>query len=272
MKEEIANITTKIVNVTPKLAAMWLSRNEHNRPLKKGHIDNLANQMKMDNWQINGETIKFANNGRLLDGQHRLHAVIKSGKTVAMEIREGLPTTTFETIDTGAKRSAGDILALNEVPYPLATAAALRNLYYYRKGNLIGVFNDKIKPSNLEIDALYKENPGVTDSLNFIKKLKARSFLNESRSAFLHYIFSEINREDADYFFERLGKGTGIDEDSPIYALREKLIRNATSKTSHSNKDILALMINAWNYYREGKSVKKIHIKDYTKDNFPTPK
>lgn len=64
------------------MAETWLSRNSNNRNLRGQVIASYARDMKSGAWVLNGETVKIASNGQLLDGQHRLNAVVESGQTV----------------------------------------------------------------------------------------------------------------------------------------------------------------------------------------------
>ena len=78
-------------DVTPKQAAAWLDRNyEHNRPLSDSHVNFLAREMEIGRFTL--ATIHFMSVGNevhLVNGQHTLHAIVKSGKTqTCVVIRE----------------------------------------------------------------------------------------------------------------------------------------------------------------------------------------
>ena len=75
-----------LVDITPELAEKWLSTNPNQRPVQDHHVQQLANEMKNENWRETHQGIAFNENGELTDGQHRLHAVIQSGKTVTMRV------------------------------------------------------------------------------------------------------------------------------------------------------------------------------------------
>ncbi len=61
--------------VTPFMAAKLLENNQVNRKRSEGHIKFLAKQMSAGNFKLTGETVKISTDGKLLDGQHRLHAI-----------------------------------------------------------------------------------------------------------------------------------------------------------------------------------------------------
>src|SRR5690606_5321337 len=71
----------KIV-LTPDTAVRLLERNTLNRPLSDQHVKRIASQISAGKWRFNGDTIKLSECGDVLDGQHRLWAVIEAKKPV----------------------------------------------------------------------------------------------------------------------------------------------------------------------------------------------
>jgi len=68
-----------------------LEANQHNRPLSDGHVHRIADQIKAGKWKFNDGTIKVAENGDILDGQHRCWAVIFAKIAVAPRRRSIRP-------------------------------------------------------------------------------------------------------------------------------------------------------------------------------------
>lgn len=54
--------------------------------------------------------IAFDTNGRLIDGQHRLHAIIEAGVPIQISVTRGCSAASFSILDRGANRSQSDIL------------------------------------------------------------------------------------------------------------------------------------------------------------------
>lgn len=107
-------IKTVQMPVTPQMAMTWLEKNTHNRPVSQGTVNNYARDMAMGRWLITHQGIAIAADGRVIDGQHRLWAVIESKTTVIMQVTTGLPIETQEAIDGGMPRSARDVIALRD--------------------------------------------------------------------------------------------------------------------------------------------------------------
>ena len=81
---------TEIKEITPDLAFEMLKSNTLNRPLKKSLIEYYASQMKSGQWRLTGQGISISDANELIDGQHRLAAIVKSKTTQKMLIIHNL--------------------------------------------------------------------------------------------------------------------------------------------------------------------------------------
>ena len=73
------NLDLKKVLITPKLAKELLLKNNSNRRITKSFVTTYANDMREGRWKGNtAEFIKIADDGDILDGQHRLLAIIET--------------------------------------------------------------------------------------------------------------------------------------------------------------------------------------------------
>lgn len=100
-----------IVNVTPDLARDWLGANTANRAMRRSHAASMARLMRAGEWKLTHQGIAFAADGRLLDGQHRLHSIVEAGVAVKMLVFVGVPNDAFGALDRGLKRQLRDDLA-----------------------------------------------------------------------------------------------------------------------------------------------------------------
>lgn len=97
--------------VTPALAEEYLSKNE-NRRLRASQVAFLSQTMKAGEFKATHQGVAFTKSGRLVDGQHRLHAIILSGKSVYMLVVRGLDEDVFEVLDCGVQRTIADRLRI----------------------------------------------------------------------------------------------------------------------------------------------------------------
>ena len=80
---------TSIETITPQLAKDILANNNLNRNINATIVGHYADAISRGQWELNGEAIKIAHDGRLLDGQHRLMAVIKSDTPITTLVIRG---------------------------------------------------------------------------------------------------------------------------------------------------------------------------------------
>jgi hypothetical protein len=108
-------VNCEVILMTPKLAKSILETcNTGNRKLRAAHVRKLAGAMTRGEWNMNHQGIAFADTGRLLDGQHRLNAVIQSGKSVDFVVFHDLDEKTYRGMDKGAGRSHANSLGMDE--------------------------------------------------------------------------------------------------------------------------------------------------------------
>ena len=105
---------SKVVMIDPSLAAAWLAKNaQYNRPMRKTVVTNYAEQMKAGQWQLTHQGVAFDVNGILIDGQHRLAAIVQANVIVPLMVTVNAPAVSFEMLDCGLKRTVADRLVMN---------------------------------------------------------------------------------------------------------------------------------------------------------------
>jgi hypothetical protein len=104
---------TEIKQVTPAIAEKWLLHNTENRRLRESSVKNLADAITRGEWKLTHQGIAFDKNGILQDGQHRLAAVIESGRTIPMMVTWDAPESNFDALDQGLKRGYSDIYGID---------------------------------------------------------------------------------------------------------------------------------------------------------------
>jgi hypothetical protein len=102
------------------------------RPLTKSVVNRYASDMSTNNWLLTHQGIAFDTNDDLYDGQHRLEAVCKSGKTVRMLVTTGIPagnngeTRVMDVVDCGKARSIDQMLHLHGLQYAKNYTSTMR--------------------------------------------------------------------------------------------------------------------------------------------------
>ena len=254
-------IETSIEEITPHLAAKWLELNMHNRPLQYERALALSGAIRRGEWAVNGDAIRFASNGELLDGQHRLQAIVIAGKPVKTLVVRGLALDSFATIDTNrAVRSARDVLALSGIPNNMVVAPMARFQHFYENGgNPYDAGIDKT-PSAEQILAIARR-PGFAPLANRVLASRwCRKFVGNGLTGFCMYVFGQYREDHARAFFHQLETGIGLEQYSPILLLRERLI--ATTGSHERLRPIAkgAYIFKAFRLYLLGNEVRQLKL------------
>lgn len=248
----------ELKTITPAIAAQMLKANTSNRRLREPHLAGLVKEIKGGRWKVNGDMIRFSDNNVIIDGQHRLHAVVRSGVTIQSWVMDGLPADVFNTIDVGKRRSGGDTLGCLGEKNACRMAAALIMIDKYMTGRV----EKSPMYSNGEIEELLAKYPEVRYSIN--THVKGKKVLLPAVMDACHYLFSRKNPAAANRFMERVLRGSGLEEGEPEYVLRERLVSNSLAKAKLSKAHVFALCINAWNHSQSGKKIN--HLKLYVRN------
>lgn len=242
--------------ITPSMAAKWLTTNtEKQRTLSWGWVKFLARQITQGQWKVNGETIILSYTGKLLQGQHRLQAIVMTGiaieSLVVMDMDEGV----YGTLDQVKPRSPADLLKELGYKYCNRLAATAQFIERYNVGdfNFTGVRKFG-KFSSLEVLGMVEKYPGVCDAIDATRAL-AR-VMPPSAGAGLYYLCAQKDETLAGLFYNTLGNGVGLKENEPVYQLREKLLKHRSGEIDLKSGYIAALTIKAWNLTRTGRKVK----------------
>jgi len=265
----------EVTDITPDIARKWLVQNTHNRNLRQRVVNGYATDMLAGNWVEDGQSIKFSSGGTLLDGQHRLTAITQSGITVRMLVVSNLPETTQDTMDTGAKRALGDALKLRGEAHSVALAAALLRVHMWKQGyrkNLKSAGN--AHPTHRQLLEVLEQHPELRRSVEIADRARKAARVSGGTASLCHWLFNQIDASDCAFFFARFADGAGLMSDDPIYALRRALENFAAAKGRPEEADVTALVIKAWNAYREGRTVQVLTYRPggARPESYPEPK
>ena len=131
---ELPDMYGRVEMVTPEKAEKWLSNMIHNRNISRDAIVKYTNDIKNGMWQISGQGIIFNEDGQLVDGQHRLAAIVKTGVSVPLFVIYGAPKST-SIHDMCRKRTVSNSLKMAGLPDILCRSdmpGTVTALYSYR--------------------------------------------------------------------------------------------------------------------------------------------
>ena len=256
------NINVQFVDMTPELAGRLIQANTRNRPKRPTVVDVLAGAMSRGEWATNGDAIRVSKSGVLLDGQHRLSAVIQSGATVQMMIVSGLDDEVFSTIDRGAGRKTSDVMAILNVPNYVRISSVTRLLHTWEVCGDPFNGNPRYAATTAQQLDVYERHPGLADSASWASSKRwSTKFVPSSVVCLCHYLFTKADRASADSFFLDLETGAGLPDGSPVLLLRNRLVEQASKKGRLDKRYMTALIFKAFKLHRDGASLKQLRVR-----------
>lgn len=267
----VSEMHLPVVEITPELAKEWLTKNLRNRKLRKYKVDAYAAAMRAGEWRGTREPIEFADDGELLNGQHRLQAVVDSEVTIQNPVRFNVPRSELPIIDTGLGRMASDVLTMDGHKNSTQLAAAAKAYYLWHTGPSMSMLRAGSKKINNElVKHIVERHPDLNMSVEFAKHAsKTLNLLPPSALAAIHYeIIRKHGRGKADEFFNKLIQGYDLHLGSPILALRNVLQKSANSQSRPTTEIRMAWTIHAFNKWIRGEGNVKI-IKHMANQDFP---
>jgi len=273
VRELVSNGIVKFL-LTPKLASAILNlQGDFNpRKVKRRLVEDYGKMMKQGQWHYNGDVIRFIKDTRLnLDGQHRCHGVINSGMPQIFIIVPDVPKVAIPTIDRGGGRTYGDVLRKEGIPFYNNVGSIVTALYRWEKGDII---KKSLSIRNIEeLEELHKKNPFINQippKLSPLNKL-----IPTSMAGLSYYLLWKISPDSTDIFFNSIIKQANLPERSPILylvkELQEMRIQNKVKKIQVAGSYYLALIIDAWNNWRNGKDKKPRVKTPLSWNDFPKP-
>lgn len=263
-------IEVKTLEITPEIAADMLSRNVGNRPINKNTVSSYADFILNDEWQLTPEGISFNQYNELINGQHRLSAIIKANKSVMMMVFYNVPQETFKVIDTGKSRTGRDVFAIENIKNANVVSAGLKKYYIYSNTNEIHSNKYNKKVSNTVLLDLYYANTNLIDEVVKVCKayyLKAAFYSQSELLGIILYLhFDKGHSLNNIYgFFNQLIHGRLVTNNC-ITKLRDRLVQSGllSSKRLYPFEKLI-LLKKVWNAYFNDEKISHLTT-DYDKN------
>lgn len=231
---------TTLEKITPDIAKQYLDKVKpgHQRKLIDSRAQAFAREMTAKHWFTHHQGIAFDEHGNLIDGQHRLKAIIISGVTVDMlvtrnvqsEMVNGVRLYAIDTMDNGYKRQTGEQLALRHgIENSNRVAAAAAAILYWATN-----LSKNTTPVSLEIVALYP-------SLKKLSQGKANKILPGCIvGAFA--IATKTFPELLETFIDPYITGAGLSAKSPALLLRNYILNSSIGTGAKRNRLVNAAL------------------------------
>ena len=249
-----AAVEMTVEKIGPDRARELLGLNV-NRRVRQAHAIRLRRDMEAGNWRPYS-VIRLARTEHggevLIDGQHRMLAVVASGLTFEFIVISGLDIQDQEVVDTGIIRSLSDALTLRGEANASRLGSAI-GVYWRRQRKM---YTENWAPTIAEGLAVLREHPRLRLSIQPVGMAAGRLKVSHGLAACLHYQMTDLDSEAAADFWGKLATGADLHDRHPIHLLRTRLERNAITSGPRLDRPMVhALIIKAWNAYMRGEDV-----------------
>ena len=254
------------IMISPEMAGVMLEQASksgfRNRNISDRRVRFLAHLIESGQWLDSNDCICIDTDGILLNGYHRLTAIIRTSQSIWVTIKRGMDRKTFRGMDTGKKRSPGDVLIIEGVKNANMVARALRLSITYEQDG-ISLFKqrlDELMVSNSDIYQAYLDNPEIVDSCIFIKSLRMLvRLMPPGFLSFTHYLLTHrdpnwsmhYGTAVVDNFFQKLNADGMSEPHEPTYHFRKRLLED---KLAVGGKQLTLylkylMFVKVWNYF-----------------------
>lgn len=235
--------------------------------------DRHAVAMSQQRFLPNNDAITITDTDKLINGQHRLHGVVKSGKTVSMLVCVGLPETvesngygtlyTIDTMDRGKVRAVGQQLTLRH-------GLTCGNIWA-GAANLIGFLagGNKINSATCDVAQALKIIELYQKQLDFTVGNKGNDTGIKTVPFIARIAFGMVVEPSLSDFYLQVISGENLTKKMPAYALRRYLTTTSSVRRMGDKRKISTqvIMQAAWHFV-SGNSVKLLKASDLGREYF----
>lgn len=253
--------TVAWVRVTPEIAERWLERNGKNRTLSDFAVNQMATDMRQGRWTRNPQVIIIDSNRDIIDGQHRLWAVVESGIPTDFLVVQGTAPEVRDSVDTGRQRTTAHMLTMHGVESASKVGAVARLSWMYdHHQDRVWTGDQNLRPTKqalLEYALERKElllagtNAGMRMRHDQVLKIPNRM----TGGAMAVILRRTAFPEKVDPFVTGIGHGVGLEKGDPRLALRKVgVTRDSWLRGGTGGEQAgLCIIIKAWNAWCLGK-------------------
>ena len=253
-------IVCRVETITPGRAKEILSHVQPNRRLIRSAVTHYSRDIATGKWVLNGESIVIDWNGNLMQGQHRLTAVIIADKPIQSVVVYGVDPKAMFSFDQGRKRTLANVLMMEGIPHYATISAGATLMYAWSRRDHITVsFAERsamIGTRDEAVAFLRTRRPGLDKTVlqELLRAIKNPELLNPTMTVKLfssvvvtiHALIAEKSSAlIADRFLDRIRTGAMLPDQHPILQLQGILMPIKRPRPNRSTQ--LWSVIVAWN-------------------------
>ena len=259
---------TLVETITPKKAKDLLEKNTHNRPISNSRVEHYASLMQNGKWHLTHQGIAISKTDVIIDGQHRLMAVVDANMPIDFNITYGVEDHTFKYVDVGYTRTTSNIFAIEGIKNYTRHAAGISRYHDFKNSNKVlstgHVGRTKNHYTHNDYLQFYYENESfLIDVHSKVASWYGKYKILKTSEMYAFFVYCVIDAkwsiEKVDSFFDHVFMLRHDSQSNVPRMLFDKLIQDATGTTQMKPKARTAILIKSFNYFVKGKSLKRLN-------------
>jgi len=234
--------------------------NAHNRARVTGKVVDYGLDIRLNRWEVNGETIKFSLDSsgettQLIDGSHRMEATAAEGKSQPFLMVVGISPNAFKTIDQQNRRTVRDAFTTHGKNFTTERHGLVSLISRFEEDRL-NEHRSTVPNINKAFNLDEKYDRLIEESLDFAMVTAKTCSIKISKStiALLYMLLSQKSRFLAAKFLTALVSGAELSASSPILKLRNLFVKEDQARANgdvdlarYMNERRMAKIVPVWN-------------------------
>jgi hypothetical protein len=264
--EETHRVRTKVQIISPKRASELLEANTSNRPLSKATVRSFAEAMRRGDWLVTHQGIAFDTNGVLVDGQHRLAAIIEADQSIELTVFTNVDPDTFDVLDTGKRRNAADALAIGGEKSTTLLAAMVRTVWLDENRPETSWSGGAAAVTNHQIVQTFAAHPLLRDYVPVAERVATETGMIKSAAGAAAYLVDAQNKSKRARLAEchdGVIDGAGLAKTDPRLVFRKTMFAMARKQAGavqrrRDTREHVVLYLKAFNAWASGETLTQL--------------
>jgi hypothetical protein len=261
-------VRSRIQKITPEKAAEMLAANTANRPVSKSTVRGFADAMRRGDWLVTHQGIAFDTDGVLVHGQHRLAAVIEADLPVEMTVFTDVEPDTFDVLDTGKRRNAADVLAIEGEKSTATLAAMVRTVWLYENRRDASWSGGGAAVTNHQIVQTLEAHPRIREFVTTGERIAAETGMIKSAAGAAAYLVEQANKTKKAKlakWHDGIIEGAGLSRTDPRLVFRRTMFAMARKQAGvvqrrRDTREHVALYVKAFNAWAARETISQLRV------------
>ncbi len=261
-------VRSRVQKLSPVRAAEMLAANTSNRPLSRSTVMAFAEAMRRGDWLVTHQGIAFDTNGVLVDGQHRLAAIVEADLPVELTVFTDVEADTFDVLDTGKRRNAADVLAIEGEKSTATLAAMVRTVWQYENRPDASWSGGAAAVTNHQIVQTLTAHPTIREFVAVGERIAAETGMIKSAAGAAAYLVSQANASKKGRlaaWHDGIVEGAGLTRTDPRLVFRRTMFAMARKKAGvvqrrRDTREHFALYVKAYNAWAAGQTITQLRF------------